>query len=65
MIFIFIWVCSSTSNELDTFEISDTQRQRKVCLDSYGYIVNTTKATKALNLRTQKGSELMANCEFF
>ena len=45
---IFIWGCSNTSNKLDTLEISDTQRQREVCLDWYGYRVDTTKATKAI-----------------
>ena len=62
---IFIWGCSNTSNKLDTLEISDTQRQREVCLDWYGYRVDTTIATKALNLKTKTESELMAYCEFF
>ena len=62
---IFIWGCSNTSNKLDTLEISDTQRQREVCLDWYGYRVGTTKASKALNLKTQTESELMAYCDFF
>ena len=64
--FIFlIWGCTNTSNKLDTLEISDTQKQRKVCLDWYGYRVDTTKATKALNLKIQTESELMAYCDFF
>ena len=62
---IFIWGCSNTSNKLDTLEISDTQRQREVCLDWYGYRVDTTKATEFLNLKTQTESELMAYCYFF
>ena len=62
---IFIWGCSNTSNKLDTLEISDTQRQREVCLDWYGYRVDTTKASKTLNLKTQTESELMTYCEFF
>ena len=62
---IFIWGCSNTSNKLDTLEISDTQRQREVCLDWYGYRVDTTKASKTLNLKTQTESELMAYCDFF
>ena len=62
---IFIWGCYNTSNKLDTLEISDTQRQREVCLDWYGYRVDTTKASKALNLKTQTESELMTYCEFF
>ena len=61
---IFIWGCSNTSNKLDTHEISNTQRQRQV-LDWYSYRVDTTKATKALNLKTQTESELMAYCDFF
>ena len=62
---IFIWGCSNTSNKLDTLEISDTQRQIEVCRDCYGYRVDTKKATKALNLKTQTESELMAYCDFF
>tara|TARA_B100000989_G_scaffold231621_1_gene178424 strand:- start:1424 stop:1666 length:243 start_codon:yes stop_codon:yes gene_type:complete len=64
--FIFlIWGCSNTSNKVDTQEISETQRQREFCLDWYAYRIDTTKATKALNLKTQTESELMAYCEFF
>ena len=64
--FIFlIWGCNNTSNKVDRQEISETQRQREVCLDWYAYRIDTTKATKALNLKTQTESELMAYCEFF
>ena len=64
--FIFlIWGCNTTSNKEDTKEISETQRQREVCLDWYAYRIDNTKATKALNLKTQTESELMAYCEFF
>ena len=61
---IFIWGCSKTSMP-DSISISETQRQREVCLDWYGYRVDTTKASKALNLKTQTESELMAYCDFF
>ena len=61
---IFIWGCSKTSMP-DAISVSETQRQREVCLDWYGYRVDTTKATKALNLNIQTESELMAYCEFF
>ena len=62
---IFIWGCTNTSNKVDTEEISETQRRREVCLDWYGYRVETSKATKSLNLKTQTESELKAYCEFF
>ena len=62
---IFIWGCSNTSNKLDTPEISDTQRQREVCLDWYGYRIDTKKAINDLNLKIETESELMAYCDFF
>ena len=62
---IFIWGCSNTSNKLDTPEISDTQRQREVCLDWYGYRIDTKKAINDLNLKVETESELMAYCDFF
>ena len=62
---IFLASCTSNSNEIGTQKVSETQRQREVCLDWYGYRVDTTKATKALNLKTQTESELMAYCDFF
>ena len=62
---IFIWGCSNTSNKLDTPEISDTQRQREVCLDWYGYRIDTKKAIKDLNLKIETESELMTYCDFF
>ena len=62
---IFIWGCSNTSNKLDTLEISDTQRQREVCLDWYGYRIDTKKAINDLNLKVETESELMTYCDFF
>ena len=62
---ILIWGCTKTSTKVDTLTISDTQRQRDVCLDWYGYRIDTAKAIKELNLEIQTESELMAYCEFF
>ena len=62
---IFIWGCSNTSNKLDTPEISDTQRQGEVCLDWYGYRIDTKKAINDLNLKIETESELMTYCDFF
>ena len=62
---IFLASCSNTSNKLDNLEISETQRQREVFLDWYGYRIDSIKATKALNLKTQTESELITYCEFF
>ena len=62
---IFIWGCSNTSNKLDTLEISDTQTQREVCLDWYGYRIDTKKAINDLNLKIETESEMMTYCDFF
>ena len=60
-----IWGCSNRSHKLDTLEISDTQRQREVCLDWYGYRIDTKKAINDLNLKIETESELMTYCDFF
>ena len=60
-----IWSCSNTSKKLDTLEISDTQRQREICLDWYGYRIDTKKAINDLNLKIETESELMTYCDFF
>ena len=57
--------CTNTSNKLDTPEISNTQRQREVCLDWYGYRIDTKKAINDLNLKIKTESELMTYCDFF
>ena len=62
---IFVWGCTNTLNKLDTPEVSDTQRQREVCLDWYGYRIDTKKAINDLNLKVETESELMAYCDFF
>ena len=61
----FMWGCANTSNKLVTPEISDTQRQREVCLDWYGYRIDTQKAINDLNLKIKTESELMTYCDFF
>ena len=62
---IFVWGCTNTSNKLDTQNISETQRQREVCLDWYGYRIDTKKAINDLDLKIETESELMAYCDFF
>ncbi len=37
---IFIWGCSKTSMT-DPISVSETQRQREVCLDWYSYRIDT------------------------
>ena len=60
-----MWSCENTSNKLDTFEISETQRQRDSCFDLYGYRIDTKKAINDLNLKIETESELMTYCDFF
>ena len=62
---IFMWGCSNTSSKIDTLKISETQRQREVCLDWYGYRIDTKKAIIDLNLKIETESELMTYCDFF
>ena len=60
-----MWGCANTSNKLDTPKISDTQRQRKICLDWNGYRIDTKKAINDLNLKIETESELINDCDFF
>mgnify|MGYP001460521566 FL=1 len=62
---IFVWGCTNTSSKLDTLNISETQRQREVCLDWYGYRIDTNKAINDLDLKIETESELMSYCDFF
>ena len=62
---IFVWVCTNNSNKIDIQKISETQRQRAVCLNWYGYRIDTKKAINDLNLKIETESELMAYCDFF
>ena len=61
---IFIWGCSKATMK-DKIPISETQRQREVCLDWYGYRIDTKKAITDLNLKIETESELMTYCDFF
>ena len=64
---ILIWGCTSNANKIGTQKISETQRQREVCLDWYGYRIDTKKAINDLNIKieTESESELMTYCDFF
>ena len=62
---IFIWGCTNNSNKIDIQKISETQRQREICLNWYGYRIDTKKAINDLNLKVETESELMAYCDFF
>ena len=57
--------CSISSTKVDTPEISETQKQREICLNWYGYRIETRKAINDLNLKIETESELMAYCDFF
>ena len=56
---------TSRVSSLNTNAISDTQRQRDLCLDWYAYRIKTAKAILELNLKTEKEADLMVYCEFF
>ena len=43
---IFVWGCTNKTNKIGTQNISETQRQREVCLNWYGYRIDTKKAIK-------------------
>ena len=62
---IFVWGCTNNSNKIDMQKISETQRQREICLNWYGYRIDTKKAINDLNLKVETESELMAYCDFF
>ena len=62
---IFIWGCTNKSSKVNTLKISETQRQREICLDWYAYRIETNKAISTLNLKIETESELMAYCDFF
>ncbi len=62
---IFVASCSNNSNKIDTQKISETQKQREICLNWYGYRIDTNKAINDLNLKIETESELMAYCDFF
>ena len=62
---IFVCGCTNNTNKIGTQKISETQRQREVCLNWYGYRIDTKKAINDLNLKIETESELMAYCDFF
>ena len=62
---IFVWGCTNNSNKINTQKISETLRLREVCLDWYGYRIDTKKAINDLKLKVETESELMAYCDFF
>ncbi len=62
---IFLASCTNNSNIIDIQKISETQKQREVCLDWYGYRIDTKKAINDLNLKIETESELIAYCDFF
>ena len=62
---IFLASCNNNSNKIATQKISETQKQREVCLDWYGYRIDTKKAINDLNLKVETESELIAYCDFF
>ena len=60
--------CTKNTSRVSSLKpnvISETQRQRDLCLDWYAYRIETAKAISDLNLKTDKESELMVYCEFF
>ena len=53
---IFVWGCTNNSNKIDIQKISETQRQREICLNWYGYRIDTKKAINDLNLKVETES---------
>ena len=45
---IFVLGCTNNSNKIDIQKISETQRQREICLNWYGYRIDTKKAINDL-----------------
>ena len=65
---VLISACTKTSTKLETLkpnEISDTQRQREVCLDWYAYRIDTAEAITELNIKNKKEADLRIYCDFF
>ena len=56
---IFLASCTSNSNEIGTQKVSETQKQREICLDWYGYRIDTKKAINDLNLKIETESCLL------
>ncbi len=65
---VLISACTETSTKLETFkpnEISETQRQRELCLDWYAYRIDTAEAITELNIKNKKEADLRIYCDFF
>jgi len=65
---VFISGCTKNTSQVSSLKsngISETQRQRDLCLDWYAYRIETARAISDLNLKTEKESDLMVYCEFF
>ena len=65
---VFISGCTKNTSRVSCLKpnvISETQRQRDLCLDWYDYRIETAKAILDLNIKTEKESDLMVYCEFF
>ena len=65
---ILISGCTKTSTSVETFKanaISETQRQREVCLDWYAYRIDTAEAITELNIKNKKEADLRIYCDFF
>tara|TARA_Y100001968_G_scaffold276798_1_gene271288 strand:+ start:698 stop:949 length:252 start_codon:yes stop_codon:yes gene_type:complete len=65
---VFLSGCTKNTSQVSDLRpnvISETQRQRDLCLDWYAYRIETAKAISDLNLKTEKDSDLIVYCEFF
>jgi len=65
---VFMSGCTKNISQVRSLKpnpMSETQRQRDLCLDWYAYRIETAKAISDLNLKTEKESDLMVFCEFF
>ena len=65
---VLISACTKISTKSETFKsnkISDTQRQREVCLDWYAYRIDTAEAITELNIKNKKEEGLRIYCDFF
>ena len=65
---VFISGCTKNTSWISSLRpnvITETQRQRDLCLDWYAYRIETAKAISDLNLKTGKDSDLIVYCEFF
>ena len=65
---VFMSGCTKSTSRISSLNpnvISETQRQRELCLDWYAYRIETAKAISELSLKTEKESDLMVYCEFF